>query len=61
MYLNKVLLDPHSDSPAQIRVVYEHVDFLMLIDIHNEKAWLYRVGLDEFESLSLEAVLIRLR
>lgn len=56
MYLNKVFLDPHSDNPTQIRVVYEYVDFLMLIDIHDEKAWPYRVGLDEFESLSLEAI-----
>ncbi|MDE8601591.1 Mu transposase C-terminal domain-containing protein [Marinomonas sp. RSW2] len=56
MYLNKVFLDPHLDHPTHVRIVYEHVDFLMLIDIHDEKAWPYRVNLDEFESLSLEAV-----
>ena len=38
MYLNEVFLDLHSDSLTQIRVVYEYVDFLMLIDIHDEKA-----------------------
>ncbi|TPE54265.1 DDE-type integrase/transposase/recombinase [Maribrevibacterium harenarium] len=56
MYLNKVFLDPHSDHQTTIRVVYEHIDFLMLIDIHDEKAWPYRVNIDEFESLSLEAI-----
>ena len=38
MYLNKVFLDPHSDNPTKIRVVYEYVDFLMLIDIQIGRA-----------------------
>ena len=56
MYLNKVFLDPHSDELTQIRVIYEHVDFLMLIDICDENAWPYRVNILEFESLSLEEI-----
>lgn len=56
MYLNKVFFDPHSDHLTQIRVVYEHVDFLMLIDINDEKAWPYRVNLADLESLSLVAI-----
>jgi len=56
MYLNKVFIDPHSDSPTQIRVVFEYVDFLMLIDIHDEQAWPYRMNIDDFESLSLESI-----
>lgn len=56
MYLNKVFLDPHLDHLTQIRVVYEHVDFLMLIDINDEKAWPYRVNLADLESLSLVAI-----
>lgn len=56
MYLNKVFLDPHSEELTQIRVIYEHVDFLMLIDIREENAWPYRVNILEFESLSLEEI-----
>lgn len=56
MYLNKVFIDPHSEPLKLLRVVYEHVDFLMLIDVHDEKAWPFRINIDEFESLCLESI-----
>lgn len=56
MYLNQVFQDPHTEPPAQIRVIYEYVDFLILIDINDEKAWPYRLALDEYENLELEQI-----
>ncbi len=53
MYLNRVYQDPYSEKPTQLRVVFEHVDFLMLIDINDVNAWPYKVTLSEFDTLEL--------
>lgn len=56
MYLNRVYLDPHSTPASQLRVILEQVDFLMLIDINDDKAWPFRIGTSEIGSLGLELI-----
>lgn len=56
MYLNRVYLDPHSEPAAQFRVVFEHADFLMMIDINDLKAWPYSIPLTEFSDLNLKLI-----
>lgn len=53
MLLNQVYMDPHSEQLTQLRVVFEHVSYLMLIDINDVNAWPYRVDINEFDSLGL--------
>ncbi|PCC14197.1 Mu transposase C-terminal domain-containing protein [Pseudoalteromonas sp. JB197] len=53
MFLNQVYKDPHSEQLTQLRVVFEHIDYLMLIDINDANAWPYRVDINEFYSLGL--------
>lgn len=56
MYLNRVFLDPHTKPPSQLRVVFEYIDFVMLIDINDDKAWPYPINIREFDSLGLEHI-----
>lgn len=56
MYLNRVYQDPHSEVLTQLRVVFEHVDFLMLIDINDINAWPYSITLSEFDSLEFNQI-----
>jgi putative transposase len=56
MYLNSVYLDPHSEPPLQLRIVFEHADFLMMIDINDGKAWPYSIALAEFSDLNLKLI-----
>lgn len=56
MYLNRVYLDPQTEPAPQLRVVFEHSTFLMLIDINDVNAWPYRVDLSEFRTLELKQV-----
>ncbi|MFI8621676.1 Mu transposase C-terminal domain-containing protein [Marinomonas sp. NPDC078689] len=56
MYLNRVYSDPHSTPASQLRVVLEQVNFLMLIDINDDKAWPFRIGTSEIDSLELELI-----
>lgn len=56
MYLNRVYLDPYSEPPAQLRVVLEHTDYLMLIDINDANAWPYSVNLSDFDTLKLNKI-----
>lgn len=56
MYLNSIYLDPHSNPPVQLRVVFEHAHFLMLIDINDVNAWPYSITLSEFSDLNLKLI-----
>ena len=56
VYLNRVYLDPHSEPPVQLRVVFEHAEFLMMIDINDVKAWPYKIALTEFSDLNLMGI-----
>ena len=56
MYLNRVYIDPYSEPPSQLRVVFDDIDFLMLVDINDDKTWPYRVEASEFERLGLEEI-----
>jgi hypothetical protein len=56
VYLNRVYIDPYSEPPSQLRVVFDDIDFLMLIDIKDDKTWPYRVEASEFERLGLEEI-----
>lgn len=56
MYLNRVYFDSYAEPQAQLRVVFEHVDFLMLIDINDDKAWPYQIDINEFQSLDMEHI-----
>lgn len=56
MYLNKVYADPYSEPPATLRVVFEHSNYLMLIDVFDVNAWPYSISISEFESLELKQI-----
>ena len=56
MYLNKVYADPYSEPPATLRVVFEHSNYLMLIDVCDVNAWPYSISISEFESLELKQI-----
>ncbi len=56
MYLNRIYLDLHSEPHSQLRVVFEHSNFLMLIDINDVNAWPYSISLAEFNDLNLKKI-----
>lgn len=56
VYLNQVYEEYHDDEAVQLRVVFIHTDFLMLIDINDENAWPFKVSTTEFANLGLTPI-----
>ena len=56
MYLNQVYSDPDSEPPAKLRVVFEHSNYLMLIDVFDLNAWPYSITISEFNDLELNQI-----